>query len=786
MKMALAPLRGNLVRALVALISFVAFSAFLATPAGAQSTQISGTVRDASGAAITGAQVQLQASTFTGTVTTGSDGRFQFGSVPATSGTLVVSAKDFQQAKQSWSSPSGSPVRVDVTLQLVSVSQSVMVTANRTATPLGETPASDIKLTESSLQALPALTLADKLRQVPGFSLFRRTSSMNANPTTMGLSLRGLGANGASRALVLEDGIPINDPFGSWVYWDRVPEAAVQSVEVAEEGASSLYGSEAMGGVVQFLTRPVEPAGVTVDASYGNQNTQNLSLAASGSLGKWYSIVSGEAFHSDGYFFVPAAYRGPVDTRTGNQHGDADLTIGRKLGENSQVFARGWYFDDSRNNGTVDQRNDIRMGGGALGANLDLGSAGTLTLRFYGEGETYFQNFYSIPFDQNFTEGASKYYLTDSQTVPAQGVGGSGVWRRSFGSRQTVVAGFDEHEEIGHSHEIITNPAAAELRMTSAGGRQRSFGLFGEDMIQLGSGWVLNLSGRYDHWANFDASFLCTPGPKPAGSCPQANQAFATRSYDVFNPRATLLHQFNSHISWSTSIYRAFRAPTLNELYRGYRVGNIQTNPNAFLTAERLTGGETGIDLTGFQRRFEVRGSFFYNQIVNPIANVPLASPANTQERENLGRISAPGFEVDAVERVTDDFTLSGGYQYVDSKVVSAPGQPALLYTWVQEVPHNSFTFEARYDRPSLFSATVDGRMIGQQLDTTGFYLGNFFVLDASVARHIAYGVQAYFAIENFTNEQYFIQALNPTVSPPNIGLPVSFRIGVRYDFSRR
>ena len=259
---------------------------------------------------------------------------------------------------------------------------------------------------------------------------------------------------------------------------------------------------------------------------------------------------------------------------------------------------------------------------------------------------------------------------------------------------------------------------------------------------------------------------------------------FPDRSYDVFNPRLTLLHQLNSHVSWSASVYRAFRAPTLNELYRGFRVGNVTTNPNSALTAERLTGVESGVDLTGFQRRFELRGVFFYNQIVNPIANVPINSTTN--QRENLGRISAPGFEIDAVERITDDFSLSAGYQYVDSKVISAPGQPALLNTWVQEVPHNSFSFEARYDRPSLFSATLDGRMIGQQLDTTGIYLGNYFVLDATVSRHIAYGAQAYFAIENFTNQQYYISPLNPNVSPPQIGLPVSFRIGVRYDFSRR
>ncbi|MGH9688615.1 MAG: TonB-dependent receptor [Candidatus Acidiferrales bacterium] len=752
------------------LVLLILCSAGLAPPASAQSVQVSGTVQDQSGAPVAGAQVQLHTSSFTATVTTGADGNFGFDSVPAVTGALIITAKNFQQLKRAWTSAAGKPVRVDVVLQLLSLSQSVMVTANRTATPLGETPASDVKMSESDLQSIPALTLDDKLHQIPGFSLFRRSSSRTANPTTMGVSLRGLGASGSSRGLVLEDGIPLNDPFGSWVYWDRVPAAAVQSVEIAQEGASSLYGSEAMGGVVQFFTRQLQPDGLTVDASYGNQNTQDLSLSAGGQLGKWYSTVSGEAFHSDGYFLNPSQFRGVVNTRAATQHGDTDLAIGRKIGTNSDIFARGWYFDDSRNNGTIGQRNDIRLGEGALGADLDLGSVGTLAVRFYGEGETYFQNFYSVLPDQ------SSQYLTDSQTVPAQGVGGSAVLRRNVGQHQTLVAGLDMHEEIGHSHEIITGSTGSVIRQTSAGGRQRTVGVFGEDLIQISPGWLLGLSGRYDRWLNFDASYLCTPG---VGACPP-NQSFATSGYDVFNPRATLLHQFNSHISWSASVYRAFRAPTLNELYRGFRVGPVTTNPNFALTAERLTGGESGIDVTGFQRRFEVRAVYFYNQIINPIANVPINSTTN--QRENLGRISAPGFEINGVSRITDRFQLSVGYQYVDSKVVDAPGQPDLLGTWVDEVPHDTFTFEARYDNPSLFSATFDGRVIGQQLDTSGVYLGNYFVLDAAISRQIRYGVQAYAAVENFTNEQYYI---NP-VSPPQIGTPIAARIGIRYNFSRR
>jgi outer membrane receptor protein involved in Fe transport len=754
---------------ILGLFSVVGFSAVAAPRASAQTTQVGGVVRDSTGAPVAGAQVEIKTNSFSASIATGPDGTFDFDSVPATSGTLVISAKEFRMLKRKWDSPNGSPVHLEVVLKLSTLSQSVMVTANRTPTPLGETAVSSIKLSTEDLRAIPALTLDDKMRQVPGFSLYRRSSSLTSNPTTMGVSLRGLGGSASSRALVLEDGFPLNDPFGSWVYWDRVPAASVRSVEVAQEGASSLYGSEAMSGVVQFLTRPADLTGLTLEGSYGNQNTQDLSLSGGGKLGKWYSTIAGGAFHSDGYFLVPEPYRGSVDTQAATQHGDVDLTIGRKIGADSEVFARGWYFNDSRNNGTVLQRNNIRLGEGALGANLDLGSAGTLALRFYVEGETYFQTFSSVQFDQ------STETLVDTQTVPAQETGGSAVWRRNLGHRQTLVAGFDMHEEMGHSHEIIGHPGNI-FRETSAGGRQRSIGAFGEDLIQLSPSWLLNLSARYDHWLNFDASYLCTP---VNGGCTPPSQAYPSLGYDVFNPRATLLHQFNSNISWSASVYRAFRAPTLNELYRGYRVGNQTVGPNAYLRAERLTGGETGLNVTVFHRRLEVRGVYFYNQMIDPITNVSIGT--NLFQRQNVGRISAPGVEIDAVGRITDRFQLSAGYQYVDSKIVSEPGEP-----WVNEVPHNTFTFEARYTNPSLISISFDGRVIGQQFDTTGAYLGNYFVLSTMASRHIAYGIQAYAAVDNLTNEQYYISALNPGVAPPQIGTPITARIGFRFDFPMR
>ena len=105
------------------------------------------------------------------------------------------------------------------------------VTITRTESRIEETASSVVALGRNDLDVTAAATLDDRLRQVPGFSLFRRAGSRSANPTTQGVSLRGVGASGASRALVLADGIPLNDPFGGWIYWGRVPSESISQVE---------------------------------------------------------------------------------------------------------------------------------------------------------------------------------------------------------------------------------------------------------------------------------------------------------------------------------------------------------------------------------------------------------------------------------------------------------------------------------------------------------------------------------------------------------------------------
>src|SRR5207247_213776 len=146
---------------------------------------------------------------------------------------------------------------------------------------------------------------------------FRRSGSRVANPTSQGVSLRGVGASGASRALVLEDGIPLDDPFGSWVYWDRVARESVSALELVRGGASDLYGAKAMGGVVNVVPRRPTDTGLSFESSYGNEHTPDASIAASARAGRWAVGIGGEAFHTGGYVIGDRSTRGMYHPRAG-------------------------------------------------------------------------------------------------------------------------------------------------------------------------------------------------------------------------------------------------------------------------------------------------------------------------------------------------------------------------------------------------------------------------------------------------------------------------------------
>jgi outer membrane receptor protein involved in Fe transport len=627
--------------------------------------------------------------------------------------------------------------------------------------------------------ATPALRVDDVLRQVPGFSLYRRSDSRTANASNQGVSLRGLGGTAASRALVLEDGFPLVDAFGGWVYWDRVPRASLANVEVFRGGASNLYGSDALGGVVQFITHQPERPAFTLETSYGNERTPDLSFWTGTRVGRWDVSLASEMFRTDGYIVVPTWQRGSVDTPANSKDATIDLTVGRQLGEKGRVFARGSFYTEFRHNGTPIQTNDTRMGEGALGLDQQFGSD-SFTFRAYGQVQGYDQRFSSVAANRNSES------LTDLQYVPEQVGGGAAQWTHFFGQHQTLIAGMDVMEVMGASDEQLFT-AGTHTRNNASGGRQRILGWFGEDLVRLNN-WTIIFAGRFDDWNNFNASSICT---RVSGVCPSPSVLFPARSDFAFSPRLSVLRALTRNVSVTGSMYRAFRAPTLNELYRSFRLANVLTQNNPYLNAERLTGAEAGVNITTMERKLDLRGTFFWSDIVDPVENVttnPTSSPV-IRQKENLGRIRSRGVELDGVVHISRDVQISAGYDFTAATVVNytvRQGAISLLGNRVAQVPRNIFTWEARYWNPSRILLSVQGRFVGNQFDDdqNQYPLGRFYTMDLQIGRNITRNMEVFAAAENLLDQRYNV-ANTPVANGSlfNIGPPILYRVGLRLNF---
>jgi outer membrane receptor protein involved in Fe transport len=753
------------------LFAVICVSSAMAQTSGAPTVTLDGVVRDASGAVIRGAAVNVESGAFHAEARTDERGRFVFVEVPWGAGTIDVSEEGFVVAHKTWRSVEvGAAVHLEIVLEASPVKQQVVVSAARTEVRLTDTPGSTILLSSKDLAAAPAVRMDDVLREVPGFSLFRRSGSRTANASSQGVSLRGLGGTAASRALVLADGISLIDPFGGWVYWDRIPRAAVSTLEVVRGGTSNLYGSDALGGVVQILMKQPEAPAFSLETSYGNERTPELSLWAGSRMGKWDYSAATEMFRTDGFILVPESLRGSVDTAANVEDATVIAQIGHELGANGRVFGRGNYFTEFRHNGTPIQTNDTQIGEGAGGLDKQFGND-SLSVRIYGDVEGYDQRNSAVASDRDSET------LTDVQHVPEQVAGGGAQWTHVLGKSQTLIGGTDLNEVIGASEDQLFS---GKNQSQTGSGRQRTLGWFGEDIFHRPK-WTVILAARVDDWSNFAGRIVTVPV-----SGTPAITVYPDRSDVALSPRLSLLRRLNQHVSVTGSVYRAFRAPTLNELYRTFRVGQIITYNNPLLNAERLTGAEAGVNVAGWDHKLDLRGTFFWSDIVDPIENVTIQNQAipYTEQKENLGRTRSRGVELDGVLRVSGDVQVTVGYAYTQATVLSYPGNPGgidLVGLDVPQVPRNVFTWEARYWNPWRLFASVQGRFVGRQFDDdlNTLPLNAFYTMNLELGRAVTRHLEIFAAAENLTDQRYEV-ARTPIV---NVGPPILFRAGLRLNY---
>lgn len=755
--------------------------------AGAQS--LTGVVRDPSGAVVSGATVLVRTATGVDQQTlTGPDGRFSLNSPAPSGATLVVRSVGFAEHTQALSGV----VELDIVLVPATVLESVTVTPTRTEQRLGDVPASVNVIDRETIRRSPAVVADDVLRQVPTFSLFRRTSSLSAHPTAQGVSLRGIGPSGVSRSLVLLDGVPFNDPFGGWVYWTRVPLESVERIEVVDGTSSSMYGNYAIGGVINVVSARPRPRTFELRTQGGNKGTGKADFVASDVWGRVGASLEGSLFSTNGFPIVVASERGPIDTKAKVDYRNFTFKADYRPSDSLTAFLRVGYFREERDNAkfsTFDgtpEANDTLWKSVNGGVRAVLPDQSDLQARVFVDSERFHSNFLAVPNLQTRAIGR----MTLLQRVPTTGVGASAQWTKALSLRHLVSAGTDWRRVEGASHEraldAVTGTTVTLVR--ESGGTQQSAGAYVQGQFWPAERLSLTVSGRVDHWRNYDGRNLETT--VATGLPTAASRLLPDKDDTVFSPRAAALYHVNRRVTAWGSIGSGFRAPTLNELYRQFRVGALLTLANDQLGPERLVGGELGLNVAPADS-FSVRTTWFDNRVRNPVSNVTRTDLVNTQQRQNLGRTRIWGIQSDAEYRVGQDWRVTAGYLFNQAKVREFSAVPELVGRYLPQVPKHRGSVGVAYVNPSVATVSVHAFLFGRQFDDdrnervkpgeTEPGLPAYGTVELFVSRAVHRTVEVFFGVQNLFNEEYYVG-----LAPTTIGSPRLVNGGLRVRFAGR
>lgn len=738
-------------------------------------SSISGTIRDSAGGVIAGASIVVRGGERDQFIVSGPDGRFSVQAPSAGEVLIIVRAAGF--AELHYSVAPGAPrANVDLVVVPATVTQAVTVTATRGERRTGDVPASVSMLDRQDIKQSPALVADDVLRQIPTFSLFRRTSSLASHPTAQGVSLRGIGPSGVSRTLVLVDGVPVNDPFGGWVYWSRVPLESADRIEVVDGSSSSLYGNYAMGGVINFVTGPATPKTLDVKAQYGSRNTPKVDFVGSHVWGKAGVTVDGNVFDTDGYAIVRAGERGRVDNNAAARFWNLNVKLDYAPTDRVRAFVRAGYFNENRDNGkasTIDgteEANDTTWRAASAGVRVRMPDQSDLQATVFTDDETFHSNFLAVPAS---TPPRNIGRMTLTQTVPTTSVGGMAQWSRALGTKQYFTAGTDFRWVDGDSQENGLD-AATGTQVTLkriSGGTQRSVGAFVQDLIVPVPQLTLTLSARVDGWRNDDGHNLET---SLIGAAVNNVPSLPTRSDTVASPRAAARYHLTSRVDVWGDLGWGFRAPTLNELYRQFRVGQTLTLANNALGPERLVGGETGVTVAA-SPNVTVRTTWFDNRLKDPVSNVTISQVGQnvTQQRQNLGKTRIRGLQSDVEYRIGTAWRVSAAYVYEQAKVTDNPSNLALIGKWLPQVPAHRGSIRAAYSNPKILTLAAGVQLVGSQFDDdlnqVTRRLPRFALVELSASRAFGRNLELFAGVQNLLDAEYFVGTLPTTVGSPRL-----------------
>ena len=525
-----------------------------------------------------------------------------------------------------------------------------------------------------------ALSLDQALRKLASIDTFRGVDSFTAHPTTQGVRFRNAATNATSRALVLVDGVPQNDPFGGWIYWNKMPAASLQLMELFPMGMVPAWGNYGSGGTLYFRTRyPFAPHS-SVQIQGGVFDTILTSLAHNEPVSDNMGLsVEGRFFETDGYKVVKESQRGPVDKSSQSDYTYLRLQLAQRLENNWQWTLVGQIFEEDRINGTPLSPNSTESKD--LSWTLSR-SANGIDLEFV----TFFQD---RDFQNVFTsvnaDRTSERPVLDQFSVPAQSLGAQATayWENL---NTNFLVGTDFRRVEGSVAERFRNLGAGFTRERREGGEQAFLGAFATVQAELDESSVLEGTLRADHWEHlggFRTQFNLE------SEAQTRDTHYADRSGNESSINIHYTRRMDPNWSFNALVFTGFRAPTLNELYRPFRVRNDITESNPLLANESITGGEIGffyrdeansLQISGFNYRMNdmIANVFVHDDTgFDPLCGfVPGGGSCN--QRQNVEESNVKGLEMAWQWFAATGIEILFNYLFSDTEITRSASQPLL------------------------------------------------------------------------------------------------------------
>ena len=655
----------------------------------------------------------------------------------------------------------------------------IIVTGRGLDAPLGTEAYDSVVIARDRLALNASGRIEDVLGDVAGFQQFRRTDSRAANPTSQGATLRALGGNASSRALVLLDGVPQADPFTGYIPYSALRPERLASARITRGGGAGAFGVGAVAGTIELASGgPDDLPALSARAFGGSRNASEISGGIVQRLGEGFVTLNAGWGRGDGYILIPASQRGKADVPARYDAWSAALRGVAPINAALEIQGSALVFDDHRLRGLVGTASRSR----GADASIKLVGRG----RWGFEALAYVQERgFRAGFVSTAADRASTTTTLDQFNTPSLGLGAKVEVRPPVGADSNLRIGADIRDSAGRTNEFFRYVSGAPTRIRRAGGVNTTYGGFIEGSTVLGP-LTLTGGGRLDHWS-IKGGFL-TETATGTGSV-TLDLKFANRSGTRPTFRGGALLKLANNISLRTAGYTGFRVPTLNEIYRPFRVGADATAANGALGLEKLKGFEGGVNVRAGKAALGLTA--FWNQLDGAIANVTLgAGPAVFpqvgfvtaggvfRQRLNVDAIDVKGVEATATVPL-GDFRLSASYAYTDARVrASGPALPLDGKRPAQTPAHQgsaTFTYAPASGPQGSLSLRYAGAQFEDDLQTRR--LPKAFILGGVVSVPLFAGVCIVARAENIFDEKV-VSGISST-GVEDLGTPQTFWLGL-------